>query len=31
MRLIETVLKFPEMMENHIFIYNKIPKAGDIL
>lgn len=29
MKLIVTILKFPEMIENHIFIYNKIPKTGD--
>lgn len=29
MKLIVTILKFPEMIENRIFIYSKIPKTGD--
>lgn len=28
MKLIVTILKFPEMLENQIFIYNKISKTG---
>lgn len=30
MKLIVAILKFSEMLENCIFIYNKIPKTSDM-